>query len=251
MPRQELGELGRPALEPGVHGPSATISGTVQRYSWVDDSVTSESVTIVLTGSGGTMTSRQSFTYTDDHLHRRPRHQAIDPLDGDLQERRRRVGVVRHDEGMADMDWSTPEGLEAIREHLAARIDGYAPPEVFAVGITPASSSAEIEFPHLNVDSGGLPAVVLATIIGHTSGSQTYDLSATELATAIQALEPVEAYTAVDHPNLAAWRELHAEVSANPARSIVAVFIADLDDPVGSDADATLRGLLAGHTPVT
>lgn len=149
------------------------------------------------------------------------------------------------------MDWSTPEGLAAIREHLTAKLDGYEQPEVFAVGITPASSSAEIEFPHLNVGTGGLAAVVLATIVGHTSGSQTYDLSATELATAIEALEPAEACTSVAHPNLAAWRELHAEVADNPARSLVAVFIADLDDPVGSDADATLRGLLTGHEPVT
>lgn len=158
---------------------------------------------------------------------------------------------IGHSGGMADMDWSTTHGLEAIREHLAGRIDGYAPPEVFAVGITPASSSAEIEFPHLNVGSGGLAAVVLATILGHTSGSQTYDLSASELESAITALEPAQACTDVAHPNLAAWRELHAEVTANPARSLVAVFIADLDDPVGSDADATVRGLLSGHEPVT
>lgn len=152
---------------------------------------------------------------------------------------------------MTDLDWSTREGLAAIRDHLAAKIDGYAPPTAHAVGITPASSSAEIEFPHLNVGTGGLAAVVLATIVGHTSGSQTYDLSVTELATAIEALEPAEACTSVAHPNLAAWRELHAEVADNPARSLVAVFIADLDDPVGSDADATLRGLLTGHEPVT
>lgn len=149
------------------------------------------------------------------------------------------------------MDWSTREGLEAIREHLAGKIDGYAHPEVFAVGITPASSSTEIEFPHINVGSGGLPAVILATILGHTSGSQTYDMSPRELESAIEALAPAQACSDVEHPNLAAWRELHAEVADNPARSLVAVFIADLDDPVGSDADATVRGLLSGHEPVT
>src|SRR5690606_32310798 len=91
--------------------------------------------------------------------------------------------AVRHDAGMAEMDWSTREGLAAIREHLAARIDGYAPPVAYAVGITPASSSAEIEFPYVNAPGGqhGLPAVILATILGHTSGTRTYDVSLREL----------------------------------------------------------------------
>jgi hypothetical protein len=150
---------------------------------------------------------------------------------------------------MTDLDWSTPEGLAAIKDHLASRIEGYAPPVAHAVGITPASSSAEIEFPHINAPGApqGLPAVILATILHHASGTRTYEVTVAELTAAIDALSPAEACTELEHPNLAAWRELRAEAESNPARSLVAVFIDDLDDPVDSDADATLRAVLAGH----
>ena len=150
------------------------------------------------------------------------------------------------------MDWSTREGLAAIREHLAARIDGYAPPVAYAVGITPASSSAEIEFPYVNAPGGqhGLPAVILATILGHTSGTRTYDVSLRELVAAIDTLSSAEACREADHPNLAAWRQLRSEAESNPARTLVAVFVGDLDDPVDSNADATLRAALEGHGTV-
>ena len=150
---------------------------------------------------------------------------------------------------MTDLDWSTPDGLAAIARHLASRIEGYAPPTAFAVGITPASSSAEIEFPHINAPGGrhGLPAVILATILRHQGGTRTHDLTLAELDAAIEALSPAEACTQLEHPNLAAWRELRTEAGSNPARALVAVFIDDLADPVDSDADATLRAALHGH----
>ena len=44
---------------------------------------------------------------------------------------------------MTDLDWSTPAGLAAIREHLAARIDGWRQPVAYAVALSPASSSPE------------------------------------------------------------------------------------------------------------
>jgi hypothetical protein len=153
---------------------------------------------------------------------------------------------------MSDLDWSTPVGLTAIAEHLADRIEGYAPPTAYALGITPASSSAEIEFPHVNAPGGahGLSAVILATVLRHAGGTRTYDVSLAELDAAIEALGPAEACRELDHPNLDAWRELRAEAASNPARSLVAVFVADLDDPVDSDADATLRATLEGHGQV-
>ena len=60
----------------------------------------------------------------------------------------------------------------------------------------------------------------------------------------METLRPAEACTSLDHPNLAAWRTVLAELDANPARTAYAVFVADLDDPVESEADATLRTLL-------
>jgi hypothetical protein len=143
-------------------------------------------------------------------------------------------------------DWSTPEGLAAIKDALAATIDGWSPPVAYAVGISPASSSPELEFPHVNAPGGthGLPAVVLAKLLGHANGTQTYELSKQQLEAAVETLRPAEACTTLDHPNLAAWRTVLAELDANPARTAYAVFVADLDDPVESEADATLRTLL-------
>jgi hypothetical protein len=143
-------------------------------------------------------------------------------------------------------DWSTPEGLAAIKDALASTIDGWQPPVAYAVGISPASSSPELEFPHVNAPGGthGLPAVVLAKLLGHTSGSQTYELTRPELEAAVETLRAAEACTTLEHPNLAAWRTVLAELDANPARTAYAVFVGDLDDPVESEADATLRTLL-------
>jgi hypothetical protein len=143
-------------------------------------------------------------------------------------------------------DWSTPEGLAAIKVALAATIDGWQPPVAYAVGISPASSSPELEFPHVNAPGGthGLPAVILAKLLGHVNGTQTYELTRQQLEAAVETLRPAEACTSLDHPNLAAWRTVLAELDANPARTAFAVFVGDLDDPVGSEADATLRALL-------
>lgn len=152
---------------------------------------------------------------------------------------------------MSDLDWSTPDGLAAIRDHLAARLDGWHPPVAYAVGLSPASSSPEWVFPHVNAPGGrhGLPAVVLATVLGHDGATATLPLSRSELSAAVESLEPAEACTALSHPNLAAWREVLLELEGNPAREAQAVFVADLDDPVTSEADGSMRATFEGHAP--
>jgi hypothetical protein len=65
----------------------------------------------------------------------------------------------------------------------------------------------------------------------------------------VESLAPAEACTTVEHPNLAAWRSVLAELDGNPAREAVAVFVADLDDPVTSEADGSMRATFEGHTP--
>ncbi|MBD3783373.1 MAG: hypothetical protein IE926_10535 [Micrococcales bacterium] len=152
---------------------------------------------------------------------------------------------------MSDLDWSTPEGLAAIRDHLAARIEGWREPAAHAVGLSPASSTPEWVFPHVNGPGGrhGLPAVVLATILGHDGSTATLPLSRGDLEAAVESLAPAEACTDLDHPNLAAWREVLHELDGNPAREAVAVFVADLADPVTSEADASLRVAFDGATP--
>jgi hypothetical protein len=137
--------------------------------------------------------------------------------------------------------WTTPAELDAARETIAASIEGWVTPAAYAVGLTSATSSAEYEFPVINVGDHYLPAVVLAKTIGYSSGTSTHALSVAELTHAINGLAPAEACTTMDHPNLRAWREMLTEVESNPFRGIVAVFIGDLDDPVSSEADGSLR----------
>jgi hypothetical protein len=142
--------------------------------------------------------------------------------------------------------WRTPEELEAAKRTIAASIDGWTEPAAYAVGLTSATSSAEYEFPVINVGEHYLPAVVLAKTIGYASGTSTHVLSVAELTHAVHGLEPAEACTTVDHANLKAWREILAEVESNPYRSIVAVFVGSFDDPVSSEADGSLRTQLPG-----
>lgn len=152
---------------------------------------------------------------------------------------------------MSELDWSTPDGLAAIKDHLAARIEGWRPPVAYAVGLSSATSSAEWDFGHVNAPGGRheLPAVVLATVLGHDGSTATLDLTTSQLAAVVESLEPAEACTTLDHPNLAAWRVALAEAQSNPARTLVAVFVADLDDPVDSEADGTMRATFEGHAP--
>ncbi|WP_392544340.1 hypothetical protein [Oryzobacter telluris] len=153
---------------------------------------------------------------------------------------------------MTDLDWSTPDGLAAIRAHLAAKVDGWRAPVAFAVGVSPASSSPEWEFPHVNEPGGthGLAAVVLATILRHDGSTATLPLSRAELSAAVESLEPAQACTSLQHPNLAAWSQVLHELEGNPAREAVAVFVADLADPVASEADGSMRATFEGHEPV-
>lgn len=137
--------------------------------------------------------------------------------------------------------WRTPEELAAARETIAASIEGWEAPAAYAVGLTSATSSAEYEFPVINVGDHYLPAAVLAKTIGYASGTSTHVLSVAELSHAVDGLAPAEACTTMEHPNLWAWREILSEVESNPYRGIVAVFIGDLADPVSSEADGSLR----------
>lgn len=152
---------------------------------------------------------------------------------------------------MSDMDWSTPEGLAAIRAHLAERLDGWTPPAAWAVGITPATSDPDVQFPHVNLPGGshGLAAVVLASVLRHDGATATLDVSVDQLQAAVEGLEPAQACTTVEHPNVGAWRGLLTEARDNPARELVAVFVADLDDPVSSDADGEMRAGFEGLHP--
>lgn len=137
--------------------------------------------------------------------------------------------------------WSTPEQIAAARTMIADTIPGYQAPVVWAVGMTSATSSSEHEFPVVNVRESYLAAVILAKTLGYANGTETFAVSPTELRHALNGAAPGAAYEAARHVNLEAWREMLAEVETNPFRSLVAVFVGDLDDPVSSEADGSLR----------
>ena len=88
-----------------------------------------------------------------------------------------------------------------------------------------------------------------ATVLGHDGSTATLDLTTAQLRAAVESLSPAEACTSLDHPNLAAWRQALSEAASNPARTLVAVFVADLDDPVSSEADGAMRATFEGHAP--
>jgi hypothetical protein len=138
--------------------------------------------------------------------------------------------------GMATEDWSTRAGLREIARIRGERIAGWRAPVAFAVGY---ESDGDWVFPHINRPGGthGLPAVMLAEVLGYSSGTAEFTMTAAQLAEVIQMLEPAEAATDVEHPNLGAWRTIRA---AEPA-TIAAVFVGDLGDPFAGPVDTALR----------
>ncbi len=143
--------------------------------------------------------------------------------------------------------WSTPEHLAAAAATIAASIDGWQEPALFAVGMSSATSDAGYDFPVVNqAGEHVLAALVVAKTIGYAHGSFTHALSATELKHTLTALEPAEGVTGVDHPNLTAWRTMLSEHESNPARTLIVVFVGDLGYTVTSSAEAALRTQVSG-----
>lgn len=140
---------------------------------------------------------------------------------------------------MAGEDWSTRDGLRAIAVTRAARIDGWVAPVAYAVGY---QQGGEWTFPHVNPPGPvhGIPAVVLAEVVGYANGTRAFEVSADQLDKAIAGLAPAEAAVDLKHPNLAAWRH----VVAAPRDAIAVVFVGSLDDAPAGSADAALRAVL-------
>ncbi len=143
---------------------------------------------------------------------------------------------------MTDERWTTPGEIAAARGRLEDAIDGYERPAAYALGLT-VSGEADpgAAFPRVNRGENFLTAVVLATVCGHVRGTATYVLDEKRLQEAIDLLAPAEACTAFDHPNLAAWRRVRADVADRPDAQVVAVFLGDLQR---SGADSRYERLL-------
>lgn len=156
----------------------------------------------------------------------------------DYRRRKNRVSIdgLRAFDDDPMEEWSTLEGLAAIRERYAALIDGWQAPAAFALALGD-------DLGHVNAPGGrhGLAAVVLGYVLKHDGSTATVPVSRDQLAEAIQLLEPAEACTAVRHPNLGSWRAMLARADGAPMH---AVFVRDLADPVSSEVDARLRASL-------
>ncbi|GAA2275421.1 hypothetical protein GCM10009853_031930 [Glycomyces scopariae] len=121
--------------------------------------------------------------------------------------------------------WETVEQITTARERLIAAIPDWTLPAAY--GIATVDAAGAVAFARANVGVHPLPAVVMATVLGHDGGSAAYLLDATSLDQAIRLLAPAEACTAYEHPNLAVWREVRKALDAG--ETAVAVFLADLE----------------------
>lgn len=133
-------------------------------------------------------------------------------------------------------EWSTLEGLAAIRTRLESLIEGWVPPAIWAVAV-------DGEIPNANLPGGkhGLASVVLATVLKHDGSTATIEISRAQLDEVIAALAPATACKDVEHPNLAAWRAIRDRLDERGGGTLTAVFVRDLGDPVTSEVDAALR----------
>jgi len=140
--------------------------------------------------------------------------------------------------------WATVEEIIAVRERLEAADPRWRRPAAYAVGVI---RDGRTGFTMTNRDGNYLPAVILARVTGHSSGSATYPLSVEQLETAEAELAPAEACKDVDHPTLHHWRALIAEVTGKGGQ-LVAVFVGDLEQEPVDEHDRALRAALERST---
>jgi len=140
--------------------------------------------------------------------------------------------------------WATVEELIAVRERLEAADPRWRRPAAYAVGVI---RDGRTGFTMTNRDGNYLPAVILARVTGHSSGSASYPLSVEQLETAEAELAPAEACKDVDHPTLHHWRALIAEVTGEGGQ-LVAVFVGDLEQEPVDEHDRALRAALERST---
>jgi hypothetical protein len=130
------------------------------------------------------------------------------------------------DHGRVTERWETPEQIAAARSRYAAAIPGWQYPRLFGLG---RLVDGRVGFARINTAEHRLPAVVLATVCGHTAGSASYLLDVSDLDRALDMLAPAEADVSQPHPNLWAWRRFRTDLGAGDV--LVAIFDADPAEP--------------------
>ncbi|PRY61200.1 hypothetical protein [Glycomyces artemisiae] len=136
-------------------------------------------------------------------------------------------------------EWPTPEAIATARAAMIARIPGWTLPAAHGLAV---EGPEGFDFPRVNAGVNPLPAVVMATVLGHSGGSASYEVDSELLALAIRLLAPAEACTAYEHPNLATWREVREALVPGAAARMV--FVGELSDDSDDPAVTSLRALV-------
>ncbi len=148
--------------------------------------------------------------------------------------------------------FSSVDDINDARIALEAAINGYAAPAAYAVGVATIGTSGDVldvSYPHVNAGEHLYTAAVMATVVGHSSGTASYRISGDQLREALAMIAPAEAVD-IPHPNGAAWRGL-LEIADAPAaggtRQLVVAFLGDTSDAPIDAIDAYLRLHLLSH----
>jgi hypothetical protein len=134
--------------------------------------------------------------------------------------------------------WVTKDQVIGVCERYEASIPGWRCPLLFGVGLQGVDE--ETWFPFACHGDHPLPAVILASVLGHDGGTESYTLTLDQLDEAIDRLAPAEACLDFEHPNLAAWREVREAALQTSGQTIVAVFDAN---PESRTADSNVLAL--------
>jgi len=139
--------------------------------------------------------------------------------------------------------WRTAAEVVAAKAALVSTMPGWTTPDAYALGVVDDDGAIDWRVTN-HANHHELPGVVLGTVLGHRSGSRSYTLDLRTFDEAIARLEPAGACDAFEHPNLWAWQQLRADISAGtvPADAEIVVAFLDLESAtVDDDRVADLR----------
>ena len=147
--------------------------------------------------------------------------------------------------GESQERWGAIEEVLAVCARYEAAIPGWKCPPLYGLGLRRQEQNPL--FPFVCHGDHPLPAVVLATVLGHGGGTRSYELTLKELDQAIDLLAPAEACRDFTHPNLVAWRTVRNEAVESRNPRIFAVFDADPESATNTPDVLAIRE--AGRTP--
>jgi GNAT superfamily N-acetyltransferase len=129
------------------------------------------------------------------------------------------------EEAIVDADgvrYETQSCFDTAHSQIDSAVPDLVNAPVFGVGVRRAGSGVE-EWPFLNTGPEHvLPGRILAVAVGYRSGSARIEISEPTLEAAIALLAPAGAATFYEHPNLNAWKALHATLQ--PGDTVIARF---------------------------